>query len=189
MCIFIILYKIRRPSKAKKVTRTTQEVAPVKAVDASPKLTSGTRNTDAAADTVKEIAISADSAAVATPVVAVSSKHSRAKHTMQLRGRPKSLSIISPSSSPTNKPIPPPTPAPLSPILQLDGQYHTPTYPTHSPISPTISTNTSPTSPKTTPTSPTTPISPTSFKHFSYTNPTPTWLWPHWWYMHVYYTC
>ena len=72
------LKRARRPSEANKVTRTTQEVAPVKAVDASPKLTSGTRNTDAAADTVKEIAISADSAAVATPVAAVSSQQSKA---------------------------------------------------------------------------------------------------------------
>ena len=171
--------RARRPSETNNVSHTIQEVAPVKAVDASPKIVSGTQK---AADTVKEIAISGYSAAVAAPVAAVSSKQSKTKHTMQLRGRSKSLSITSPSSNPTNqapatnKPIPPPTPTPLSPILQLDGQYHTPTYPTHRPISSTISTPTTPTtptipttntSPKTTPTSstppttsPTTPFSP-----------------------------
>ena len=99
--------RARRPSETNNVSHTIQEVAPVRAVDASPKIVSvsGTQKADVAADTVKEIAISADSAAVA----AVSSKHSKTKHTMQLRGRSKSLSITSPSPNPTNQAtIPPP---------------------------------------------------------------------------------
>ena len=73
--------RARRPSEANNVSHI-HEIAPVKAVDASPKLAS--LKADVAADTVKEVAISADSVAVATPVAAVSSKHSRAHHTMHL---------------------------------------------------------------------------------------------------------
>ena len=92
--------RARRPSETNNASHTIQEIALVKSIDASPNIVSGTPKADNAADTVKEIAISADSAAVAT-VAAVSSKHNKTKHTMQLRGRSKSLSITSPSSNPT----------------------------------------------------------------------------------------
>ena len=85
--------RARRPSETNNASHTIQEIALVKLVDASPNIVSGTLKADIAADTVKEIAISADSAAVAAPVAAVSSKQSKTKHTMQLRGRSKSLSI------------------------------------------------------------------------------------------------
>ena len=78
--------RARRPSETNNASHTIQEIALVKSVDASPNIVSGTLKADIAADTVKEIAISADSAAVAAPVAAVSSKHNKTKHTMQLRG-------------------------------------------------------------------------------------------------------
>ena len=68
--------RARHLSESNNVSHTIQDTAPVKAVDAFPKFDSGMLRADVTADTVKEVAISANSAAVATPFAAVSSKHS-----------------------------------------------------------------------------------------------------------------
>ena len=117
--------RARRPSEASNVSLTVNTTAPIKVVDAPPNSNSGTQNADAAADTDKEVATSADSEAVAIPVAAISSRPNRPQTTMQQRDRTASLQKMSNNS--TDKPLPPPTPSPLSPTPKLDGLYHTPT--------------------------------------------------------------
>ena len=117
--------RARHPSEASNVSLTVNTTAPTKVVDAPPNSNSGTQNADAAADTDKEVATSADSEAVAIPVAAISSRPNRPQTTMQQKDRTATIQKMSNNS--TDKPLPPPTPSPLSPAPKLDGFYHTPT--------------------------------------------------------------